>query len=398
MGGFDYQAKTETAAPAPVGRTAPGKRTRTQDLPPKAKEEQPEIVMTGYPLLDEGLYCDGQEGETEGCFLDPRASQRLFDMIQTRAHAVCTNYMAAIGNVRLELLIGKGHNWNGAKEIIFMLLTNAAIGPLAGTMAQFAAWNAAELAVRGSVKAAWAVAGVDAAKIAGGLTLASKGLRTQIVHSGGRAPATQVEFTTYLQSLVDPVADNILQSIAAKRLDHNEMLELLARLNDPSIVGVEAIMARVRTLVEQFDDNRIGTVGNVMDLGGGYKVAEPVRVKFKRDEYVVLCESFGVHNSALALNGANLGANQGKAKQTMEGLVFVRMVERPFHGLVEAEYAAKTDGQPMPFVDFNKASERGQHRWFDSMYVDLLHRTDKQNLTIANDNQEDDADAAVAVR
>lgn len=363
---------------------APGKRTRTQDLPPK--EEKPEIVMTGYPLLDEGLACDGQEGQTPDCFLDERAAQRLFDMIQTRTLAVCLNYMAALGNVRLELLIGKGNNWNGGKEILFMLITNAAIGPLAGTMASVAAWSAVDLAVRGHVRSAWALASVDAAAIAGGLTLASKGLRTQLVHSGGPAPANQVEYNTYLQSLVSPTADNILQSIAQQQLNHPEMLELLARLNDQEIVGIPQIMARIRTLIDQFEDNKIGSIGNVMDLAGGYEVAAPVRVKVRKTEYMVLCQSYGVHNSVFGLNGANM--DRDRTPMTMESLTFLKIVEPAFHGLMAAEYKDKRK-QDVPFIDFNKPGEREKNRWFDSLYVELMHNTKARDLAYPASSEEE---------
>jgi hypothetical protein len=174
--------------------------------------------------------------------------------------------------------------------------------------------------------------------------------------------------------MVQPTAGRILQSVAEQRLNHDEMLALHDRLNDPELVGIPAIEKRIKTLLGQFDDNRIGTIGERQF--GQREVAYPVWVKLHRKKHLVLCESFGRRNPALALNGANM--DKTKPPITMDSLVYVRLVEKSFHDLMVAEFK-QTRHQEVEFIDFDKRSEREKHRWFGDLYTDLMHRTDNDN-------------------
>ncbi len=387
MSQLEHSVAGMTGGAAALTHTAraPGKTTRTQALPAK---EKPEIEMTGYRELDDGLACDGKEGQTDECFLDERASRRLEDKLQTASILMVIATITALANIYLDLRTKHKKTWGPFHEMVFLVVSTAILGPLAGMGASAAARTAVAMAEAGAVKAAWTAAGIDTGKILGVLTMLSKGVRSALAHPSVDAPTDKEAFIKYLQDQAPTIAESLMGGVAAERLNHHEMLELLARLGDPNIAGRAAIEARARTLLDQFEDNRIGSIGNVMDLHGGLEVAIPVRVKVRKDEYLVLCESFGVHNSALALNGANLGANTGKPPVTMESLVFVKIVEPAFHDLATNEYRAKRKEEPA-FIDFNKPGERRKHRWFDALYVDLMHRTDAHDLAAVRGEVDD---------
>jgi hypothetical protein len=364
-----------THAPPP-GR-APGKTTRTQRLPAKA---QPELEMTGYRDLDDGLACDGQEGQTEACFLDERAAMRLENKLQNAALLVVIATITAIANVYLDLRTIHKRTWGPLHEFIFTMITSALIGPIAGAAVAGTARAAVAAAEVGAVRSAWALAGaaaVNPEKIRGALTMVSKSFRTALAHPDQSLPTDKEGFLKFLQDQAPVIAAGLMEGVAANQLKHQEMLDLLARLTDPQIVGRGAIEARVRTLLKQFEANRIGDIGNVMNLHGGLEVAMPIRVTLRKKQYVVLCESYGKKGSALGLNGANMNLEEGVPEMTMESLVYVRIVEDTFHDLVVAEFKAKRQ-QDLPTIDFNNAAERTRHRWFGDFYKDTKKQHDEQ--------------------
>lgn len=392
MSEFDQlHAPAAAGTTAPARGRAPGKRTLTQDIPAK---KSPETEMTGYRDLDDGLACDGLEGQTPECFLDAHASTRLEAKLNTASLLMVIATITALGNVYLDLRTKHKKSWGPAHELIFLVVSTAILGPLAGMGASAAARAAVALAEAGGVKAAWSAASIDPSKILGILTMLSKGFRTSLAHPDHSLPSDKEAFVKLLQDQAPSIAGNLMEGVAAEQLNHHEQLELLARLSDPTISGRGAIEARARALLEQFDKNRIGVVGNVMDLAGGYEVAAPVRVKVRKQEFMVLCESHGHGHDVLALNGANM--DESRPPMTMESLVFVRIVEPAFHDLMTAEYTAKRK-QDVPFIDFNQRAERTKHRWFDSLYVELMHNTNAHQLAIgttAANDEEGGGDAA----
>lgn len=365
------------AQPAGGGRPAPGKRTLTERLAPKmarahgrrgeAAPEPAEIEMTGVPLIDDGLFCDDHEG-TPGCPLSPTEATYLLFAIQTRALEYATVVMTQIGRVRLELVTKHTSHWNAWSEAVFMILTTAMIGPLAGAVAGAAAKAAVSVAMRGATKAAWSLASVDPKRIAGALTMMSKMVRTSLAHRKDAPPTTQQEFLDYLETLAAPSASALLDGIAEQQLDQREMLELLARLSDPTIVGPAAVRDRIRVLVGQFELNRIGMIGDRREVGDGYERAEPVRVTLRGRAYLVLCESFGANHVPLEMNGANLDLPADAPRLEMASRTFVRIVEPPFHALVEGEFKAKRKREP-EHVNFDDRQVRHQTRWFNAFYA-----------------------------
>lgn len=356
------------------GAPAPGKHARTQDLPPGQ-------FPTGHPLLDQGLYCTHQPAHAPGCYLEPRRELLLIQMIATAAQAACSNLFAALGKIRVDLLTQKAHSWSGGHEVAFLLITGALSGPLSAALATAVVRAAPRLAEAGAVNAAWAMASYDPQKASRALGVAFRGLRSELAHGGGALPTNQVEFVDYLSTLVQPTAGRILQSIAAEQLNHDEMLALYDSLNDPALVSIPAIERRIRELLETFDDNRVGYVGNQMF--GTREVACPVVVTYRRAEYLALCESFGLRHSALALNGSP------DPNLTMDSLVFVRVVERPFHQLLQDEFRARRRAEP-PRANFNRPADRARHRWATDFQIELSHHAhpDQLALAVADDDQD----------
>lgn len=406
---MSYDIKTQEPAEeakAHQGK-APGKRTLTQGLPPKKKQPEPaELEMTGYRDLDDGLACDGKEGQAEGCPLDERAAMRLEAKLQNAALLVVIATIAAIGNVYLDLRTIHKKAWGPLHEFIFTLVTTAIIGPIAGAAVAGTARAAVAAAEVGAARTAWTLASaatmVSPQQIQGVLTMVSKSFRTALAHPDQVLPADKEGFLKFMQDQAPAIAAGLMEGVAANKLNHYEMLDLLARLTDPSIVGRAAIEARVRTLLKQFDDNRIGEIGNVMNFGDGYEVAIPIRATLKKKKYIVLCKSYGAPDrrgpggSALGLNGANMGLEPGVAKMTMESLVFIRIVEDTFHDMVESEFGAKR-GKDLPEIDFNLPEARKYHRWFgdfykatkkqdDTQYIDAIHGVGSHNHELLSEN------------
>lgn len=393
MSQFEHAAGATagSSTPAPTIGRAPGKTTRTQGLPPRRATA--EIEMTGYRDLDDGLACDGQEGQTAECFLDDRAAMRLENKLQNAALLMVIATITAISNVYLDLRTIHKRTWGPLHEFIFTMVTTAIIGPLGGAAVAGTARAAVAAAEVGAVRTAWALAGaaaVNPQRIQGVLTMVSKSFRTALAHPDQSLPADKEGFLKFLQDQAPAIAAGLMEGVAANQLKHHEMLDLLARLTDPQIVGRGAIEARVRTLLKQFDENRIGSIGNVMELGGGYEVAMPIRVTLGKKQYVVLCRSHGApdqrgeRGSAYALVGANMNLEEGVPEMTMESLVFLRIVEDTFHDMVAAEFKAKRK-KDMPTINFNNPAERKQQRWFGDFYKATKKQHDEQYIDAIHD-------------
>lgn len=355
---------------------AAGKSSASSKLPaqPKKRPAEPEeIVMTGYPLLDDGLACDGKEGQTAECPLNERQADRLEDMVERAATAYCMAMIMALGNLYLEFKTKHHKTWGPWHEIFFLIVTTAAFGPLGGLGASVAARAAVGLAVRGATQAAWTAASINAAKLVAVFTTMSKGLRSSLAHRSVQMPANEVEFIKYMQDQVPGFVEALMQGIAEQKLNQLEMLEVVARLQDQDISGRAAIEHRARTLLAQFGQNRIGSIGNVMDLYGGLEVAAPVRFRLRKKEYMALCESFSRSNPGQGLIGANMDLEPGVPEMTHESLVYVKTIEPAFYDLVAGEYKAKRKAD-VPFINFDDPAERKKNRWFKDLYHDMKKR------------------------
>lgn len=403
----DLEGTSAHPAPAAQAPTAAharaGKVTRTQHLSRRAPK-QPEVFMTDEPLLDAGLACDDREGSGDPrCPLTARAADRLLGLIQVRALEVAHTTLSVIGDLRTDLITHTDSHWGPGQELLFTIITTALFGPIASRVASAAARAAVPLAQLGATKAAWALADVDVKDITTALTMISKSGRTALAHRQTPPPTDEVAFLDSLAELAGPLATAITDQIVIGQMDQLGQLELLARLKDESITGRGAIRARVKKLIGEFRSNRLGSIGHRLDFHGGYEIAAPRVVKVRGQRYMVLCESRGVKDSGLALNGANQDRRDGTPKQTQESLRFVKLVETTMHALITAEYRAQRgplegdtphwphmESGAIPVIDFDDAGQRTQTPWFGDLYVELQHRTPAElaGFAYGNDRNE----------
>ena len=392
----DQHAVPVDAPPiAASAKPAAGKRARSERLPGrKARTAEPaETVMTGEPLLDEGMACDGHEEADPRCPLPARAADRLLGLIQVRALEAAHTTLSVIGDVRTDLLTFHESTWGPGHELIFTVITTALFGPIASRFASAAARLAVPTAELGLTRAAWALADVNQKTIVSALTMISKSGRTALAHRSKPIPRDEVGFLDMLAELAGPMASEITDRVANEQMDQLAQLELLARLSDPAIVGRAAIRQRVEELLRLFRSNRLGLIGQRENFHGGYEVAMPQLVTFEGRRYMVLCESRGRKEPGLALSGANLDRPAGQPKQTQESLRFVKLVETTVHTMVAAEFKAQRgplegdaphwpyESGEIPSLDFDDPAMRTRHPWFGDFYVEVHHRSPRELRT-----------------
>jgi hypothetical protein len=347
-------------------RRAPGKQPRTARL-------------TGKPLLDKGLYCDRPESEGDpGCHLDKTQGRDLLGMIATAAGGVNMNFLAACQSVRAELVMKHLKSWGVAKELGLLAFGMAISWPLAAAVAGLSA--AAVPALAASREAI--MTGTN--HVQGTL---QRGVRAELAHDTGGPPKDLIAFVDYLQTLIAPFPGDIVQAVAADNLDHDQMMALLAKLEDQSLIGVAAVRGRILKLLEQYEQNYIPVIGNQMF--GTREVAAPVLATLRKKKYAVLCEAFGNRHSALALNGANIDRDQPRI--TMDSLVFMRIADRFFWPVIQNMWKERRPDEPVLEVNFDDRAQRGQHRWFGDFYTEIMHHPNARELAIEDGGAEDDA-------
>ena len=330
------------------GGPAPGKRSRTQDLP-AAPREPKHHEMTDVPLADLGLYCDRPEAEDDpGCSLDPQAAAGMFTTIIIDAGSVGDAVQAAITDVKAEVR-GAGIEWGITQEVFTM-----------GVL----------LAIGGAFGAAFAGTAF-AARVEKATAFLGKGVRSEVMH-GGHAPASDDDYLTYSRDLNSTVAQTIVQSVALLGLDHNGMQALHRTLTDRSIVGQAVLQKHFRDQLALFRVNRIAKVG--LEVFGDREVAAPVLVKYRRHTYLVLCQAFGQVHSALALNGANIDTDEEPL--TMSSLDFVRIVEPTMHSIMLAAWRHRRPKDPVPALNLNDPADRSKVRWEGTFKLELDHHPD----------------------
>lgn len=354
--GYDLK-RDDVATPgsAPGSVRTPGKRTRTEALPAREPRHH---TMTDEVLLDQGSACQDKEPDGESCFMEPWQRERAATMIAHRLGVMLTSQHAALSNVKLYKATKNDHMWNGLMEIVFLAVTGPMIGPIASVLGGKIGGMAMTAAELGLPRTAWTLAGgADPSKLTGAITIAFKGIRGQLAHADGRPRDLNAhqQFLTHLQSAAGQASIELMDSVAS--MTDAELLKFASALKDPSVTGVEEYERRLYELLAQFDENRIEVLGNQMF--GTREVALVKRARLRGREYVVLLESFGIKNSALALNGAPDGT-------TMDSLMFVRMVERSMHGLAIAETTRKRG--EVESINFDQRAVRSEHPWFRDMY------------------------------
>lgn len=382
---MEFDTKQSAGSVAPQSSShgkAPGKKTLTRDLPPKKEPRHHE--MTGIEALDNDASQDGGER----FFLEPFQRLELRRIVQGGILVWLSSVMAALNNTKLAKATKNDHFWNGFMEILFLSVTGPFIGPIAGALARNINKLSMPLAEVGLHKAAWAAA-VDSNDLIGPVTIALKGVRGQLAHSNNRPKDlnAQMAFLSSLQGHMGPAAMTMIEEISQFSGDA-ELIAYYWALKDPAVMDVGAHEAHISRLLDMFESNRLGSIGNEMEIGGGYKVAEPKWVQFRNQKFMVLLESAGVRQSALALNGANM--DESKPKMTMESLTYVKMVERPMWSLVTQEYKDKNRAffgpeKEIETLNFNNRSERSQHRWAEDWYRDvkgLKGKTDEVANTV----------------
>ena len=373
---MSYDIKTQEPAEESKAHhgKAPGKRTLTQGLPPKPPKH---YDMTGIAALDNDASQDGGKN----FFLETQQRETLRRIVQGGILVWLSSVMAALSNTKLYKATKNDHFWNGFLEILFLGMTGPFVGPIASALAKSASKFAMPLAELGMKKAAWKMA-MSTKDMVGPVTIALKGVRGQLAHADGRPRDlnAQMAFLSALQAHMGPAAMQMIEEISQFPGD-DQLIAYYWALKEPSVMDVAAHEAHINKLLNMFDDNRLGHIGDEMSLGGGYKVAEPKWVMFHNQKFLVLLESLGVSNSALALNGANM--DKEKPKMTMESLTYVRMIEKPMWGMVTKEYSSKQDTffkgpeKEVDTLNFDDASVRAQHRWAEDWYHDFKKRRGK---------------------
>jgi hypothetical protein len=375
---YDHKPDSVSGAAAPVANPgkAPGKRSRTQDIPPQKEPTHHE--MTGEDFIDNEGDRDGKPGN----FMTSEERATLRGNIILVLGLVYSAMLSGLGRVRLEKMLRNEHFWNGFCEILFIATTGPLGGLIARTLSKYASQKGFELISDGFNKAGKFVESFDEKKVDGLSTLVFKGVRTQLAHyNGGKMPASEKDFLAALEAAMGPAVVEVLEKLHL--LNDQERLVLYHTLKDPAMLDPGTYAAKANELIGQFSEAKIGSIGNTMNFGGGYEVAMVKKVKLRTGkgkekanrEFVVLLESHGVHNPALALNGAN--ADESKPKMTQESLIFVRLLPQSMHGLALDELAQKRGEGAIETLDFNDASVRSQHRWFeDGMYPALKREKD----------------------
>jgi hypothetical protein len=375
---FDHKPDSISGAGAPGAQpgTAPGKRSRTQDIPPKKEPTHHE--MSGEDFIDNEGDRDGKPGN----FMSSEERATLRDGIVLVLGMVYAAMLSGLGRVRLEKMLKNEHFWNGFCEILFIATTGPLGGLIARTLSKYASQKGFELISDGFNKAGKFVESFDEKKVDGLSVLLFKGVRTQLAHyNGGKMPASEKDFLAALEAAMGPSIVGVMESL--HKLNDTERVVLYNTLKDPVMLDPATYTAKANELIGQFSESKIGSIGNTMNFGGGYEVAMVKKVKLRTGqgkekanrEFVVLLESHGVHNSALALNGAN--TDESKPKKTMESLVFVRLLPQAMHSLALDELAQKRGEGAVETLDFNDAGVRSQHRWFDEgMYPALKKEKD----------------------
>jgi len=337
----------ESPASTGGGGPAPGKRTRSEALPPQPREPR-HYDMTDVPLVDLGLYCDRPEAAgDDGCFLEPQPQDNLLKTIAVDASTVGTSVQAAISDVKDEIR-GEHIQWGITEEVLYM---------------------AVSLLIGGAFGAAFAGTAL-AARVEKATAFIGKGVRAEVMH-GGKAPASDDEFLTYTRDVESAIAQRLVQSVAELGLDHNEMLALHHALTDPAVVGQAVLQRHLRQQLALFRKNRIEVVGA---LSLGREVAAPVIVQYRRHSYIVLCKAFGLAHSGLALTGANTGNDEEPL--TMQSLEFERIVEPTMHSIMLTAWQARRPGEPVPTLNLNDPRDRDKVRWEGTFKLELDHHPD----------------------
>jgi hypothetical protein len=372
---YDHKPDSVSGAAAPIANPgrAPGKRSRTQDLPPKKEPTHHE--MTGIDEVD----LAESEATKPGNFLTSDERATLRGNIILVLGLVYAAMLAGFGRVRLEKMLKNEHFWNGFCEILFISTTGPLGGLIARTLSKYASQKGFELISDGFNATGKFVESFNEKKVEGISTLLFKGARTQLAHyNGGGLPKSEKDFIAGLEAAMGPAVVDVVESLHL--LNDTERVVLYNTLKDPVMLDPGTYAAKGNELIEQFSEAKIGSIGNVMDFGGGYEVATVKKVKIRTGrgkekvnrEFVVLLESHGVHNSALALNGANMETD--KPKKTMESLVFVRLLPQTMHDLAMKELGQKRGEGAVETLDFNDGSVRSQHRWFNEGMYDALKK------------------------
>ena len=239
-------ADTIAVPPTP----APGKRTRSERVPGKPKDEDYETV------------CDGAEAEDEvRCPLSPEMRGRALAELGDAVGGAMDNYRDAIQDSRIEILTESESGWGFLAEMLFYTATGPLIKIGTKALMKYLGRAAAGALERGHDRigirlAHWSVAKDDVQAL---LTNASRGLRKTLMglahESGDRGKAV------FLQAMREQISTVRLEvKEQARGLDDVELQALVDAFED-DLHSVESYRAAIDEILQRYDSNHIDDVG-----------------------------------------------------------------------------------------------------------------------------------------
>jgi hypothetical protein len=264
MGEFTHRdIKPANAPDAGAAVGTPGKRARTEALPPG---------RTGVDFVDHGTACERDEGGE--CFLTETQRTRLVDDIGNRAGVVGANARDALQDKRIDQIFEQPHGWGPLAEFLFYATT----GPLIGT-------------IMATVKAGRMVQAAD--HIQATLVNVSRAQRKVLQGMVSVAPGkeSKIRFLELVRDSIGPWQLDLTESATAT-LDDAGLTGMKDGL-DPNILTVDFFKARLADMVARFDRQQIDQVG----VTAIYRHGELMWLGKGRRRRLVMLEDHGLHHT-----------------------------------------------------------------------------------------------------
>lgn len=301
---MSYEGSRKSASPVSTrGRSgdtvgAPGKRTRTSQLP------GPRV---GIPIVDDGFGCDNASGD--GCFLDDKQRSVLLASHMTVVSSTMDNFHAAIQNVRLDKHTSKSSTWGFWAEFVFHSVSGpilaAASNALKGVKAAvdkaksdrtyFRAFGI-DVPPSAADRLRGAIAALPETHFSASLQNVSRGVRTELKH-GSNGPGGWDRFLKVIQNGLKEIHDGLVLDVPAG-LNDAEFVALVLSYRDAKAHSVAAYEDILRDLITRFEQQKLDQVGNKAANGATTRL--------------VMLTAYGHRRTAVVEDGgANLPAQDG---------------------------------------------------------------------------------------
>jgi hypothetical protein len=258
-----------------------------KDGAPKVAAGRTSGVSTGIATVDQQL-CKAHPTR-KGCFLDANDRTEVVSVLRGNVHTAMMNANAALTNLRMELLTAMTTKsaWGGFAELLFMSATSGLIKLVSGSVSSFqasVAEKAASAAYTGgtvtigsfelSERMLDRIAAVNPTKIAGGLTTASKGLRTSLknaAHSLDDSNKRDADFLKIVQSEIGPMTNTLCNKVPAGLTDA-ELVTMTHAYEDMTFHSLAAYEDEFRNLLDRYREQKIDDIGQSrISHGNAYK-------------------------------------------------------------------------------------------------------------------------------